>query len=180
MDGGAEIKRSFPPVVDDRTTLLILGSLPGEQSLRVSQYYGNPRNQFWRLAGLVSGRDLVPLTYPDRLAALQSAGIGLWDVIASAIRPGSLDGRIRDAVANPLAELVATLPHLRAIAFNGGKASSIGRAMLPPDIAPALINLPSSSPAHAIAFEHKAAAWLTLRPYLDRDQSSVGASSPPL
>lgn len=157
------IKRGFEPVVDANTRLLILGSLPGDASLRAAQYYGHPRNAFWRLIGGVISRDLAALPYEERLAALKAAGVGLWDVIASAERPGSLDAAIRRPEAADLRGLVAGLPELRAVAFNGGTAARLGRAVLAPAPAGvALIDLPSSSPAHARPFAEKAAAWAAL------------------
>jgi hypoxanthine-DNA glycosylase len=155
-----ERKSAFAPVVDAGTRLLILGSLPGDASLAAGQYYAHPRNGFWRLVGGVIGRDLIALPYPERLEALAAAGIGLWDVIAGAERPGSLDAAIRNAEAADLAGLVATLPRLRAVAFNGALSARNGRALLrtaPPGLS--LIDLPSSSPAHARPFAEKAAAW---------------------
>ena len=160
-------KAGFEPVVDANTRLLILGSLPGDASLRAGQYYGHPRNAFWRLIGGVIGRDLAALPYEARLAALGTAGIGLWDVIASAERPGSLDAAIRAPEAADLRGLVSALPALRAVAFNGGKAAKLGRAVLadrPEGIA--LIDLPSSSPAHTRPFADKAAAWAALAGHL--------------
>ena len=161
-------KRAFDPVVDANTRLLILGSLPGDASLRAAQYYGHPRNAFWRLIGGVVGRDLGALPYEERLAALKAAGVGLWDVIASAERPGSLDAAIRRPEAADLRGLVAGLPELRAVAFNGGTAAKLGRAVLSvPPAGVVLIDLPSSSPAHARPFAEKAAAWSVLGPSLD-------------
>ena len=156
------LKRAFDPVVDSRTRLLILGSLPGDASLKAGQYYGHPQNGFWRLVGGVIGVDLVALPYPDRLEALKAAGVGLWDVIASARRPGSLDTAIRDVEAADLNRLINTLPALRAVAFNGGTAARLGRRTLlrPADID--LIDLPSSSPAHTKPLSEKAAAWSVL------------------
>jgi len=161
-----EVKRSFPPVVDDETRLLVLGSLPGEESLARSQYYANPRNHFWRLIGAVIGADLVALPYVERLRALLAARVGLWDTVGAATRRGSLDGAIRLASANDLAVLAATLPELRAVGFNGGKSASIGRPQLAgrPDLA--LIPLPSSSPAYTRPFEEKLEQWKRLKPYL--------------
>jgi hypoxanthine-DNA glycosylase len=161
-----EVKRSFPPVVDAATRLLVLGSLPGEESLARSQYYAHPRNHFWRLIGAVIGRDIVPLDYEARLAALLAAGIGLWDTVGTATRRGSLDAAIRLHGANDLAALAATLPALKAVAFNGGKSAALGRPQLAarPDLA--LIPLPSSSPAFTLAFQEKLEAWMRLRPYL--------------
>ena len=158
------LKRAFDPVVDARTRLLILGSLPGDASLAAGQYYGHPRNAFWRLVGGVIERDLAALPYPERLAALKAAGVGLWDVIVSAHRSGSLDQAIREAEAADLKRLIRGLPRLRAVAFNGGTAARIGRRSLAGVEGLDLIDLPSSSPAHAArSFEQKAAAWAVLR-----------------
>lgn len=159
-------KTSFVPEVSAGTRLLILGSLPGEQSLAKAQYYGNPRNQFWLLVGAVLKVDLVSLPYQARLETLADHGIGLWDVVASAVRPGSLDGAIRDHQANDLRTLIASLPDLRAIAFNGGKASDLGRRILGADAPLPLVTLPSSSPAFTLAVEMKMKAWLDLRALL--------------
>lgn len=164
------IKRAFDPVVDAKTRLLILGSLPGDASLKAGQYYGHPRNAFWRLTGGVIGRDLAALPYPERLEALKAAGVGLWDVVAGAERAGSLDAAIRNPEAADLMRLVGGLPRLKAIAFNGGTAARIGRRSLIGLEAIALIDLPSSSPAHAArSFEDKAAAWAVLGTVLRAD-----------
>lgn len=160
------LKRAFDPVSDANTRLLILGSLPGDASLKAGQYYGHPQNGFWRLVGGVIGVDLVTLPYPDRLAALKAAGVGLWDVIASANRPGSLDTAIRDVEAADLNRLIETLPALRAIAFNGGTAARIGRRGLGLRAGVALIDLPSSSPAYTRPLPDKAAAWSVLTRFL--------------
>lgn len=160
-------KSGFPPIVDAHTRVLILGSLPGEASLAVRQYYGNPRNAFWRLMEGVLHAPLVPLAYDDRLATLLARGVGLWDVIGEAERPGSLDTAIRDPAANDLAALITNLPALRGVAFNGGKAAKLG-ARLVGDRVPTLA-LPSSSPAHAArSFAEKLALWGGLRPWLDQ------------
>lgn len=159
-------KSSFPPVVDDRTRLLLLGSLPGEASLRAVRYYAHPQNHFWRLVGAVIDRDLPAMDYPDRLAALGDAGIGLWDVVADAARVGSLDGAIRDHRPNDLAALVASLPALRAVGFNGKTSARIGRSLLGDIEGLSRVDLPSSSPAYTIGFDAKRGAWLELRRFL--------------
>ncbi len=160
------LKRCFPPVVDDRTRLLLLGSLPGEESLARGQYYANPRNQFWRLIGAVIERDLVGLDYEARLESLLAAGVGLWDTVAEANRTGSLDTAIRGHQANDLQSLADSLPALRAIGFNGGKAASIGGKMLASDTRHELIALPSSSPALTRPYPDKLAEWVKLKAYL--------------
>lgn len=158
-------KSSFPPVANASARILILGSLPGEQSLAKAQYYGHPQNQFWRLMGAVTGVDLHALDYEARIQALITARVGLWDVVASALRPGSLDGAIRDHEANDLRGLAASLPDLRAVGFNGGTAARIGRKALA-GLDVALVDLPSSSPAYTLSFERKRDAWLALIAFL--------------
>ena len=165
MSGADARKASFPPVADARARVLILGSLPGDRSLAERRYYAHPRNQFWRLLGTAIERDLSGLPYDDRLAAVRDARIALWDVVASAHRAGSSDATIRDPHANDLAALVGTLPDLRVVAFNGGKALAIGQPLLV-GRALAILSLPSSSPLHTIGLAAKQPAWNTLAGWL--------------
>jgi hypoxanthine-DNA glycosylase len=153
-------------VVNAGIRLLVLGSLPGEESLAKARYYAHPRNQFWQLMSAVIEEDLTPLDYDDRLATLLSHRIGLWDVVQSATRTGSLDGAIRDHQPNRLADLARDLPQLAAIAFNGGTAAAIGHRQLKhlPDLA--LVSLPSSSPAYTLPVAEKRARWLTLKAWV--------------
>jgi len=166
-----EASACFPPVAGPETRVLILGSLPGMRSLALSQYYGHPRNHFWPLLSGLTGADLPALPYETRLAHLRGKGVGLWDVVASAVRPGSLDQHLRSVSANSLGGFVATLPALRAIAFNGSTASRIGRRQLERDEAflgrqIAMIDLPSTSPANTMALTRKAESWGQLTAYI--------------
>ena len=168
-----EIRTGLAAIARSDARLLILGSLPGERSLAESRYYAHPTNQFWLLLGSAIGEELAALDYEERLERLAQRRIGLWDVIASARRSGSLDQAIRDARHNPIAELPARFPDLRAIAFNGAKAASDGRrATGTPFGAIELIDLPSSSAANTMAFADKARAWSVLARY-------CGAPTPP-
>jgi len=161
------MQHCFDPVTRPDSRLLVLGSLPGAVSLAQGRYYAHPQNQFWRLIGGVIGRDLAPLDYEARLEGLLDARIGLWDTVASATREGSLDADIRLHEASDLAALAATLPDLRAVAFNGGTSARIGRKQLEGVCGLDLVDLPSSSPAYAsLPFERKLEAWLALRAYL--------------
>ena len=161
------IKRHFAPVVDENTRLLVLGSLPGDASLKADQYYAHPQNGFWRLIGGVIGRDIHALPYAERLEALRAAGVGLWDVIAAAERPGSLDAAIRSPEAADLRGLIAGLPELRAVAFNGATAAKGGRRALGTVEGLTLIDLPSSSPAHTRPMAEKADSWGRLAAFLN-------------
>ena len=160
-------KRCFPPVVDANTRVLILGSLPGEVSLAQSQYYAHKQNRFWHLIGDVVGEEVHSLDYLTRLQTLLRHRVGLWDVVAEAQREGSLDSRIRNHASNDLMALVESLPHLAAVAFNGGTAARLGtRALLGAAGKVEFISLPSSSPAYTMPYADKLNAWEALRSWL--------------
>jgi hypoxanthine-DNA glycosylase len=162
------LKRSFAPVVDEHTRVLVLGSLPGEVSLAQGQYYAHRQNRFWSLIGDVIGENLPDMPYTTRLETLLAHRMGLWDVIAEARREGSLDSRIRGHASNDLVALIDTLPSLAAVAFNGGTAAKIGmRALAACPAMLELVTLPSSSPAYAaVPYADKLRAWETLRRWL--------------
>lgn len=160
-------KAAFPPSVDEATRLLILGSLPGDASIKQGEYYAHRGNAFWTLMGDVLGEDLRGTPYALRLKRLRARGVGLWDVMESADRQGSLDSAIRGADLRDLAAFVARLPALEAVAFNGKTAALHGRRQIGvrPDLT--LIDLPSSSGAYAmLSREKKAEAWRELRKWV--------------
>ena len=164
-DAGAIIANSFAPIVNHNTHTLILGSMPGQASLNAQQYYAHPRNAFWpiicSLLNIAAGSD-----YLQRLAALQNAGIGLWDVLAQCERPGSLDSNINSAsiVPNNFRELFSKHPHIQRLFFNGATAEQLFRRHVLPQLSDfsylQLQRLPSTSPAHAaLSQEKKLAIW---------------------
>ncbi len=155
--------QGLAPVMRPDAQWLLLGSFPGLASLKAQQYYGHPRNQFWRLVGDVRGVDLVSLPYEARLAALQDLRIALWDVISETEREGSLDSAIRRPDVSDLARLLRELPALRVIGFNGGTAGRLGQRLLG-DLAKVyrVLVLPSSSPAHTMPYDDKLRAWRAL------------------
>lgn len=146
--------KAFPPVAADDARTLVLGSMPGEASLRAGQYYAHPRNAFWFIMAELTG---VPAeaTYAERLDGLRRAGIALWDVLHACEREGSLDAAIVDAtsVPNDFAAFFRAHPGIRRVVFNGAKAEHCFRRQvlasqsLPPDLT--MIRAPSTSPAHA-------------------------------
>lgn len=148
----------LPPVIAHGTRLVVLGSFPGEASLRAQQYYAHPRNQFWPIVGTLLGIDLVALPYPARLAAIRERGLGLWDVYAACVREGSLDSAIEGAEPNDLAGLRRRAPNLAAIAHNGGESARHMR--ITAALGLPVYRLPSTSPANASwSLERKLAAW---------------------
>lgn len=153
-----ELLAGLPPILDDRTRILILGSFPGVASLAAAQYYAHPRNQFWPLLSAVLDLPLSALPYPQRLQSLLDRGIGLWDVIDHCRRRGSLDSAIRDSRANDFARLQDTCPALERVCFNGKTSGKFA-----PEFAAAgyqTLILPSSSPANAqFSFAQKLEIW---------------------
>jgi double-stranded uracil-DNA glycosylase len=161
----------LPPVAAPTARLLVLGSMPGDRSLREQRYYAHPRNLFWPFMGELLGAG-PELPYEERLAVLERAGVALWDVLQHCHRPGSLDASIvrGSEVPNDLAGFLARHPLVRAIALNGGKArTSFQRTMrssLPASIQ--VLEMPSTSPANAGQSRAvKRAAWSRILPVLD-------------
>ena len=151
---------SFAPIARNDARVLILGSVPGVQSLQMQQYYAHPRNAFWEIIGGLCGatRDLP---YDQRLEHLQSSGIAVWDVLHSAEREGSLDSAIRLAVPNDLEGLLETCPAIELIALNGSYAAATFKRYAPALIAKLrVVTLPSTSPAHArMGVQQKLGIW---------------------
>ncbi len=158
-DSSPRLQGLKPHVAAD-AKLLVLGSFPGVASLQAQQYYGHPRNQLWRLLGESLGLPLAQADYESRLQLLLENQVGLWDVITETQRHGSLDSNIRDPLASDLLTLLAGLPALRTIAFNGGTAARIGLRQLGPLAGQyRIFILPSSSPAFTLAYAGKLAQW---------------------
>ena len=143
----------FPPSINEHSTYLILGSMPGVTSLAHQQYYAHPQNRFWPLmALLLTGEAKPPLHYDDRLALLLRHRIALWDSIDTCSRTGSLDTAIHNIEANDFNLLLASYPQIHTICFNGAKSFQIFkkynvRLLERNDIK--FYPLPSTSPANA-------------------------------
>ncbi len=148
----------FPPVMNNDTTVLILGSFPGVASLAAAQYYAHPRNQFWKLLETLLQEPLTTLPYELRLERIQAHGFGVWDVLAQCERTGSLDTAIRNPIPNGLTSLPTLAPQLQKIGLNGKRAGRF--APMLSSAGYQTLTLPSSSPAHAaLSFEQKLEIW---------------------
>jgi hypoxanthine-DNA glycosylase len=155
----------FPPVVDDAARLLILGSFPSVLSLAARQYYGNPRNAFWPITSALLGFD-GHAPYETRLAALQSHGVALWDVLHKCRRVGSSDSKIdpKSMLANDFGELFASYRSIRRVCFNGHAAATLFRRLVHVDAPVSYQVLPSTSPARAMPPGEKLNAWRLISP----------------
>lgn len=101
--------------------ILILGTMPGKESLRLQQYYANRSNRFWKIIAKAADKPL-PEDYSKRLRLLDQLHIALWDVYASAERKGSLDSNIKNGEQNDVQSLINSNPSIKKVLFNGGKA----------------------------------------------------------
>lgn len=155
---------SFPPIKIASARVLILGSMPGKESLRAGQYYAHRRNAFWPIMGdLVGAAPVLP--YAKRIQVLQSVGIALWDVLASCTRDSSLDADIdvHSAYPNDFESFFLTHPGISHVFFNGAMAEKCFRRFVPHLLEHRSLHyrrLPSTSPANAsMSYQQKLKAW---------------------
>ena len=165
---------SFPPIIGPAPQILILGSMPGIDSLRANQYYAHTRNHFWMILGEICGFD-PGIAYPDRIEQLIQHRIALWDVLKTCERSGSLDQNIQreSEIPNELGIFLENHRTIRAVVFNGAKAhNGFYRHIYPklPRFLPALMEfilMPSTSPANAkFTFDEKLAMWIKIQRFL--------------
>jgi len=155
----------FPPLCLPDATTLILGSMPGRESLVRQRYYAHPRNGFWPIIASLFG--ITESGYEQRVRQLTARGIAVWDVLQACYRAGSLDSDIEEnsIVTNDFQLFFSEHPGITRVFFNGAKAESVYRKRVLPGLtgAPArlkLHRLPSTSPAHAsMNLEQKKLAW---------------------
>jgi hypoxanthine-DNA glycosylase len=161
-------KRSFPPIADGRARVLVLGTLPGEESLRRGEYYAHPRNLFWQIVFALFDAPVVA-DYRERLAFVLERRIALWDVCEIGERYASADATIRREQPNAIDRLLDAHPLIRTVAFNGTGARRLYDRHFARRAKLAYLALPSTSPAHArIDFAGKLARWIALREALYR------------
>jgi hypoxanthine-DNA glycosylase len=156
-------KYSFPPISNQDATILILGTMPGAQSLALSQYYGNSRNAFWKILFTVFDAPFST-DYEERKSFLVQNHIALWDVLQDCLREGSLDSAIEQEVPNDFDSFLKAHPNIKHIFFNGQKAAAYFRKYANVGNDYHLVTLPSTSPAHAgKSFELKLNEWKIIK-----------------
>jgi hypoxanthine-DNA glycosylase len=165
--------------------ILVLGSFPSVESLRLQAYYGHPRNHFWELVARSSG-SAAPAGAGERRAWLAGLGIAVWDVIAGCERAGSLDQAIRRPEPNDLEGFLSSHPRVVRIVLNGSKAAAEFRrnfGALPPGSRLAgleTVVVPSSSPVPSRQWrrlEDKLPTWQAALDLGRRGGGSAGRSS---
>lgn len=116
------LKRSMPRRVDEQVRMMVIGSMPGEESLARQQYYAHPRNNFWTYMAMIFPDIPAGADYELRVSRLLGHRIGLWDVMRSCYRKGSLDSDIQKVTVNDFSVLDRETPCLEKFLFNGAKA----------------------------------------------------------
>lgn len=156
------IRHPIPPVWDENSRILILGSFPSVRSREEGFFYGHPRNRFWKvLAALFSEPE--PRSTEEKKALLHRHGIALWDVIGSCEIRGSQDSSITGAVPNDLSSILQNAP-IQRIVLNGKTAEKFYRRYHP-DLPIPAVTLPSTSPANAAkALPELIEAWREILP----------------
>ncbi len=145
-----EVKRQnheFPPVYDENSEILILGSFPSVKSREMQFFYGHPQNRFWRVLAQVLN-ETVPQTIAEKKEMLLRHHIALWDVIASCDIAGSSDSSIRNVVPNNLAYIIGR-SRITRIYANGAKSKQLYDKYLAKELGIEAVQLPSTSPANA-------------------------------
>lgn len=161
MVWGVIMLTGFEPIIDRDCEILILGSMPGEESLRKQQYYGYKRNHFWKIIFALFGQQQVD-DYETKKAFLLQHHIALWDVIEQCNREGSSDSNIKNVVPNDFKTLFENYPKLKRVCFNGKKAHELYNRYVLQGVNEdrfIYIVLPSTSPANTTSFEQKLSEW---------------------
>ena len=163
MDNTHYVTHPIPPVYDENSEILILGSFPSVKSREAGFFYGHPQNRFWRVLAAVYGGE-PPATTEEKIAFLHQNHVALWDVLAACEIKGSADSSIRSAVPTDLSAILQTAP-IRAVFVNGKTAERLYRRYAEPLTGRAAICLPSTSPANAAwSLERLIEAWRVIAP----------------
>lgn len=152
---------AFPPILPERAHTLILGTMPGEKSLAIQQYYGHPQNQFWHFMGDIFGAE-PSLPYGTRVDILKQCGVAVWDVLKSCHRSGSMDADIKNPIVNDFEDFYQKNPTIKLVVFDSLTAEKFYWRFVSPTLSKDLIyrRVPSPSPAYAqLNYETKRVLW---------------------
>jgi len=152
--------KSFKPVINEDTVQMIIGTMPGEASLKAKQYYAYKYNKFWQIIFDIFGRGEVLFNYKDKLNILLKNKTGLWDALAYCKRKGSLDKDILQEKPNDFNSLLKNYPKVTKLIFNGQKANKYFLKYFGQIEGIEYIVLPSTSPANASkTYKQKLNIW---------------------
>lgn len=152
-------KKALTPFVDSSTFILILGTIPGEQSIAKQQYYGNNGNLFWKIMFSIFEEEFS-ISYENRKALLTKYGIGLWNVLESCKREGSSDATIKEEKINDFENLHKQYPNIKYVFFESKAAAKYFHKYTQPQKDISYITLPSTSGLNAgLTREEKIEQW---------------------
>ncbi|WP_108821483.1 DNA-deoxyinosine glycosylase [Dysgonomonas sp. Marseille-P4361] len=152
-------KQGFAPIVNENSTVLILGTIPSLESLRKQERYGHKYNQFWKILFTLFGKPL-PDNYSEKNALLIENNIAIWDVLDSCEGEGSLDSNIRNEKPNDFETFFKEYPRIKHIFFTGQKAAQLYKKHIGFNSDKTYTTLPSPSPANArMTLEKKTEEW---------------------
>lgn len=159
------MKTAFKPISDAESKILILGTMPGEKSLEVQQYYGHPLNQFWKLMFTIFEQPFS-VSYQEREALLRANHIALWDVLSHCEGEGSADTSIKNEIANDFDTFYKNHPCIKHVFFASKQAEKFYSKYAGKREGVTYQVLPSPSPANAVkSFEQKLMEWKQIRLY---------------
>ena len=153
---------SFPPFITAATEILILGTMPGIASLEKQEYYGNPRNHFWKIIYTLFNNLPVSQVFDEKIKFLKNHKIGLWDVLENCERKGSLDIHIKNHKENDFDMLFEEFPGIKKIVFNGKESHKFFVKKFGQIKGITYYVMPSTSPANTMSFEKKVEIWSTI------------------
>ena len=141
------IKRTFGPVYNQNSRILILGSFPSVKSREANFYYGHPQNRFWPLMEKILDRE-IPAAIEERKTLMLNERIALWDTIEECDIVGSSDASIRNIVPVDI-QRVLNAADIVQIYCNGSTSYDLFMRYLEPVCGRIPVKLPSTSPANA-------------------------------
>jgi hypoxanthine-DNA glycosylase len=160
------MKTAFPPLADTQSNILILGTMPGERSLQLQQYYGNRQNQFWKLLFAIMQKP-PSVNYSERIELLKEKHIALWDVLAQCEREGSLDSKIKNPVPNDFESFYSRYPNIKAVFFSSKNAEHLYSKLVGKKAGMKYYVLPSPSGANASqTFAQKLEHWSIIKDFV--------------
>ena len=155
----------IPPVWDENSKILILGSFPSVKSREQAFFYGHPQNRFWRVTSAVTNSP-TPVTVEEKKAFLLLNGVAVWDVIASCDITGSSDSSIKNVTPNDLTPILSGA-NIKAVFTNGKTAHDLYQRYIKKQTGREDICLPSTSPANAAwTLDRLISAWSQIKEYL--------------
>ena len=137
----------FPPLFDENSKTLILGSFPSVKSRESMFFYGHPQNRFWKVLAIIFNQP-IPQNIEAKKRLVLDNGLALWDSIHSCTVTGSSDSSIKDVIPNDISDIIRN-SNINRIFCNGALSHKMYMKYIFPDTGIKAVKLPSTSPANA-------------------------------